>query len=415
MSAVWNRVHSRACSSAPLATAYRAAVECSAVRKIHALCERHPKVLNAMYYYYYYFFGAKILNAILLFKIVYFFLNWHNLSLFQYCRKIEEKRGVSVTDSGAPEVKITSPAVNGLQLESFQRTSGTVSSSRKSSSSWDEDWGPTAKGPTTTIHPLDSNLSSKQTMPIAQIIPVSATSVLASITSQQSASSQQTASSCPAVDIEWPPSTLSSGSGPQLANSDKLMDNSKGPADTTFDGLDPFADWPPRSSNSISSWGSSMNSMLSSHNNVSSGLNKAAQSSAGVVNNSNPMGLSTQNHGKSGPNMRSSQSNIGFANNNNIPIGLSKQYQGSNNLNGIGFSTNNVSGLPKQGQGTTATDLASIFVSSKREHPTPKLAPPPTTAGRGRGRHQGYTSHSAASRSSQAKAPSEQPPLLDLL
>eukprot|EP00268_Persea_americana_P033188 TRINITY_DN3292_c0_g1_i2.p1 TRINITY_DN3292_c0_g1~~TRINITY_DN3292_c0_g1_i2.p1 ORF type:complete len:942 (+),score=161.02 TRINITY_DN3292_c0_g1_i2:246-3071(+) len=329
-------------------------------------------------------------------------------------RKIEEKRGVSVTDSGAPEVKITSPAVNGLQLESFQRTTGTVSSSRKSSSSWDEDWGPTAKGPTTTIHPLDSNLSSKQTMPIAQITPVSATSVLTSITSQQSASSQQTASSCPAVDIEWPPSTLSSGSGSQMANSDKLMDNSKGPADSTFDGLDPFADWPPRSSNSVSSWGSSTNSMISSHNNVSSGLNKAAHSSTEVVNNSYPMGLYTQNHGKSGPNMRSSQSNIGFANN-NIPIGLSKQYQGSNNLNGIGFSTNNTSGLPKQSQGTTATDLASIFVSSKREHPTPRLAPPPTTAGRGRGRHQGYTSHSAASRSSQTKAPSEQPPLLDLL
>lgn len=55
MSAVWNRIHSRACSSAPFATAYRAAVECSAVCKIHALCERHPKVLTAMFLFFYFF------------------------------------------------------------------------------------------------------------------------------------------------------------------------------------------------------------------------------------------------------------------------------------------------------------------------------------------------------------------------
>lgn len=395
MSAVWNRIHGRACSSPYLAPAYRATVKCSAVCKIHALCERHPKVLNAM----------------LLFKIFSFLL--YSSNFFQCYRKIEEKRGVSVTDSGAPEVKITSSVVNGLQPESFQRASGTVSSSKKSSTSWDEDWGSTAKGPTTTIHPLDSNPLSMQTMPIAQTTPVTGTSMQTSMSSLQSSSSQQTALSCPAVDIEWPPSTLSSGSGPQLVSSDRLMDNSKGPTATTFDDLDPFADWPPRSSNSVGA-GSSMNSWPSTHNYISSGLSKSTPSSTGFVNSSNPIGLSIQNHGKSRPNMSSNQSNMGFANN-NIPIGLSKQYQGSNNLNGIGFSTNNTSGLPKPSQGSAATDLASIFVSSKREHPTPKLAPPPNTAGRGRGRHQGYTSHSGTSRSSQSKTPSEQPPLLDLL
>ena len=61
------------------------------------------------------------------------------------------------------------------------------------------------------------------------------------------------------------------------------------------------------------------------------------------------------------------------------------------------------------------TYLGSIFASSKNDHASPRLAPPPATAvGRGRGRGRGNQGQSNA-RSAHAKSPSEQPPLLDLL
>ncbi|KAF2290650.1 hypothetical protein GH714_014870 [Hevea brasiliensis] len=52
----------------------------------------------------------------------------------QFNRK---KRGVTVTDSGVPEVK-TAPFPNGLQSQALSKTSGTVPPASKSSSSWDE-------------------------------------------------------------------------------------------------------------------------------------------------------------------------------------------------------------------------------------------------------------------------------------
>ncbi|XP_077226737.1 SCY1-like protein 2 A [Tasmannia lanceolata] len=319
-------------------------------------------------------------------------------------RKIEEKRGVSVTESGVPEVKFTSPVSNGVQSEPSKITSATVSSSTKSSSSWDEDWGPIAKGSTSAIRSFESNLSAKQTVPISQPTPVHAPQLHPSI----SASTQQTALSCPAVDIEWPP-TSSSGLSSQFGNSEKQSQNSKGPSDTSFDDIDPFANWPPRASNTLGGLGS--------------------------TNNSN-VGFSTNTFGNSGLNTVN-QSNMGFA---STSIGLPKQYQGNsmsnvsniNNLNGVGFNTNASVGISKQNRGNAASgignssssisgpyidkraaDLGSIFVSSKSEQSMPKLAPPPPTAiGRGRGRTQGHSSRPQASRS---KAPSEQPPLLDLL
>lgn len=347
-------------------------------------------------------------------------------------RMIEEKRGVSVTDSGIPEVKISS-SVNSLQSDPFQRASGTVSSSKRSSS-WDEDWGPTSKSLTTSIQPLESNLSSNQTVPLAQPNSVTATPLHSiSVSSQQptSASNQQNASSCPAVDIEWPPPISASGFGSQLGGIEKQTDNTKLADKTNFNDIDPFADWPPRPSNSVVGLGSSTNNNtgLPSQNHGSIGLNKSYQSNTGFTNNGNSIGLSTQNHGMMARQMIGKQSSNAFSGN-NVPIGSSKQYQGSSGTNGTGFKTNSSSGFSKQNQGNgasaignpigphtdkRATDLGSIFASSKGEQPMPRLAPPPTAVGRGRGRLQGNVGGSATSRPGRAKAPPEQPPLLDLL
>ncbi|KAF2290549.1 hypothetical protein GH714_014362 [Hevea brasiliensis] len=52
-------------------------------------------------------------------------------SIFKQYRIIEEKRGVTVTDSGIPEVK-TAPFPNGLQSQALSKTSGTVAPASKS-------------------------------------------------------------------------------------------------------------------------------------------------------------------------------------------------------------------------------------------------------------------------------------------
>ncbi|XP_058095623.1 SCY1-like protein 2 B [Magnolia sinica] len=337
-------------------------------------------------------------------------------------RKIEEKRGVTVSESGTPEVKITHSMANGLQTEPLQKAGGTVSSSTKSSSSWDEDWGPTRRGPpTTNIRSSEPNLLSMQAM-----APISQPTQDAPLQFQSSVSvpSQQTALSCPAVDIEWPPPTSSSGLVPQVGGNEKLMDGSQGSSGATFDEIDPFADWPPRQSNSVGVLGSTTNSGI-----TNSGPNKNSQDSIGHAMNNKPIGLSMQNYGNSGLNMMSNQSSLGFATTNN-PIGVSKQYQGTSmssisNPNGMGSNASSI-GRAKQNQMNAAlgirnlaapsntearaTDIGSIFASSKSGHTMPKLAPPPqTAAGRGRGRSQGTL------RSGNAKAPSGQPPILDLL
>ncbi|KAL5989632.1 hypothetical protein ACLOJK_010525 [Asimina triloba] len=348
-------------------------------------------------------------------------------------RKIEEKRGVTVTDSGASEVRITSSVTNGLHSE--QSVSGAVSSSTKSGASWDEDWGPPKNmQPASSIRPSEPNsFSAERITPISQPIP----STLVQ--------SDSTSKSVPAVDIEWPPPTSSTAFVPQLGDGDKLMDGSKGSPDTTFDDIDPFADWPPRQSNSVGNLVSTQNSSigLSSHNVTNSGMSRSGQDSLGFAMNNKPIGLSMQSYGNSGLSMTSNQTSLGFSGTNN-PIGVSKQYQGTStsniiNPNGMGSYNSNSIGFAKQNQSIAsssirnsatsfiasssirnsatsfstdgrAADIGSIFASSKSEHPMPKLAPPPqTAAGRGRGRSQG------TSRSSNAKTQSGQPPILDLL
>ncbi|KAK9205202.1 hypothetical protein WN943_015469 [Citrus x changshan-huyou] len=301
-------------------------------------------------------------------------------------RKIEEKRGVTVTDSGIPEVK-SSLLSNGLQSQALDKTSGTVASATRSNPSWDEDWGPITKGSTNSHQSSISNSSSTRTVssnqPI-QSVPVQLQpSIVAAI------SSPQAAESCPAVDVEWPPRATSVMNS-QSREGEKQQPNAGLSSSSSFDEIDPFADWPPRRSGASSGSGTPSNgNMGAMTNNFSSGL---------MTNTPNSMNFQTN-----GSNSWASNNHTSALNTSSLNSG------GLNNLNSIGFmkQTQSVNSDKK------SNDLGSIFSSSKTEQTAPKLAPPPSNVvGRGRGRGRGVIT---TSRPSHVKPSSEQPPLLDLL
>lgn len=310
-------------------------------------------------------------------------------------RKIEEKRGVTVTDSGTPEVSASSLS-NGLHSESVQRSTGQTA---KSSPAWDEDWGPTTKKTTSSSQSLESNLRSKQPLPSSQ--PTLGTA--ASLQFLTPTPSQQTPAACTPVDIEWPPSNSSAGFSTQLGVNEKQ--NSGSPV-TTFDDLDPFANWPPKPSNSASGLGS-----LTKSRHTDGILSNT--SSTGFGSNSNPIG-------------QSNYQGSSISNTNNLSgLGLNSQTRGLLNQRNSGsvvgnsmstLGTGYYNSSAGQSAGKATGDFGSIFASSNNGQSMPRLAPPPTTAiGRGRGRNQGHSGLPKASRSGQSKVSSDQPPLLDLL
>lgn len=317
-------------------------------------------------------------------------------------RMIEEKRGVTVTDSGIPEVK-SSSFPNGIQPQASSKTSGTVAPAAKGSTSWDEDWGPVSKGSATAHRALASN--SSPTPSISANQPVQLTFLQSESPMTSAVSSRQTAVSCPPIDIEWPP--RSSSTVTQLDIGNKQMD-AGATSTSSFNEIDPFADWPPRPSGTSSGSGAS--------NNGTTGLQPNSYSSNLITNTPDIMNF--QNKG-----------NISWAFNNQSSLDPLKPNQGTSAVNSgsslnSGPNPQSSIGFLKQNQNTSTlgsynhtkpTDLGSIFGSSKNEQTTIKLAPPPSSAvgrGRGRGRGRGGTS---TLRSSHAKPQSEQPPLLDLL
>lgn len=302
-------------------------------------------------------------------------------------RKIEEKRGVSVGDSGT-EVKSSSVA-DGLWSQSNSKASGTLASTMKKSSSWDEDWGPAAKGPTAENSPSITVRPISSSQPV-QVLPLQMPSSIPS-----AVSSQQTITTCtPVADVEWPPQTILSVK-PHSNEVEKKVD--AGASSTlSFDDIDPFADWPPRPSGSQNVSGSSKNGT------VATSLNGSA-----VMSMSNTTNFQTTNWAIGQNSVEPSRASVG----NSASIGGGQ--------NG-GVSSQNSIGYLKQSQGNMTSsfnlekkpaDIGSIFGSNKSEQIAPRLAPPPSTAvGRGRGR--GLTS---TSRSNPNKSASGQPPLLDLL
>lgn len=314
-------------------------------------------------------------------------------------RMIEEKRGVTVTDSGIPEVK-SSSFPNGIQPPASSKTSGTVAPAAKGSTSWDEDWGPVSKGSATAHRALASN--SAPTPSISANQPVQLTFLQSESPMTSAVSSKQTAVSCPPIDIEWPPRASSTVT--QLDIGNKQMD-AGATSTSSFNEIDPFADWPPRPSGTSSGSGAS--------NNGTTGLQPNSYSSNLITNTPDIMNF--QNKG-----------NISWAFNNQSSLDPLKPNQGTSAVNSgslnSGPNPQSSIGFLKQNQNTSIlgsynntkpTDLGSIFGSSKNEQTAIKLAPPPSSAvGRGRGRGRGGTS---TLRSSHAKPQSEQPPLLDLL
>ncbi|CAI9757785.1 unnamed protein product [Fraxinus pennsylvanica] len=305
-------------------------------------------------------------------------------------RKIEEKRGVTLTDSGISE---TPPPTTDGPLPGLVHKPLATSSSTKHSPSWDEDWIP-SRGASTAHLSFTTISNDRPVVPTQQAQASGYSQSSLTLTS----SSEQLPSSCPAVDIEWPPRS-SSGITTQLGDPGKLNGN-KGSSDAGFDDIDPFANWPPRPSGTTTLSGSSTNGMATPFANKYPSSNNATSTdglSSWVFGTQNSVEPMRQIHGSN------TSSTVGGLNVQNS-FGYLNQNHGASTL---GSSTQK------------AADLGSIFASNKSEQAAPRLAPPPTTAvgrGRGRGRgSQGQLRSTSASRPSQGKSQPEQPPLLDLL
>ncbi|XP_042428100.1 SCY1-like protein 2 [Zingiber officinale] len=312
-------------------------------------------------------------------------------------RKIEEKRGVTVSDSGSPEVKLSAMSANDMKTEPLSKLTE-QNLSTKSRPSWDEDWGPAVKKIGNTSLPGKASHQPEQSVLIVQQVPITDIP-LQSLTAS---SSQHTSPTCTPVDIEWPPSNSYSGFGTKLGVNENQ--NPMGTSNNSFNDLDPFADWPPTSSNSASSLGA-VNAPNQSYGISGVGM----MSSAGFSTNSSIVQLQTQNG--------SLISNL----NNQGGLPMKSQSVGQLNrpsasLAGGQGSASGVSYFNPNSSATKTTDIGSIFASVNNGQPTPRIAPPPATAiGRGRGRNQGSGRQSKASQSRPLQGPSEQPPLLDLL
>ncbi|GAB2290567.1 SCY1-like protein 2 A [Dionaea muscipula] len=294
-------------------------------------------------------------------------------------RKIEEKRGISPTDSGVPIMKTSLADVH--RSGSLTKVNGTISdsSAAKSSITWDEDWGPNTR-------------------------PEEASVKASSVPSPQNVSR-------PASDIEWPPRT-SGGDTQQVHDAEQQSQNSYIGG---LDGIDPFADWPrqPRSTSSSS---------FSSNGTIGVPLEKCGPNLI-IAGKGPDMNTSSDN-------WPPTNSDASLDGGNQSPLGQQVENQAEQILGdfdplGAGGIHNSIGSL-KQNHRILCSDNTfadkkvidprSIFNSGENGHSAPKLAPPPsTTVGRGRGRILGTPGAMSLARSGKLKAPTEQPPLLDLL
>ncbi|KAL6997398.1 hypothetical protein U1Q18_007525 [Sarracenia purpurea var. burkii] len=314
-------------------------------------------------------------------------------------RKIEEKRGVAVTDSGFIEAR-QSPTFNG----NLNKDIAIPTSTSSNKTSWDVDWVPTTIGPAIT-QSSTTNMSSSQPAMVNKPIVVTSVNLQSSISA---VSSHQMALSCPPVDVEWPPQ-YSSDVIPQLGdNKDKTVASSS-------DNIDPFSNWPSLHSGSLNASVPFNNGKVaSSSDKYGSNLNTSNLNGQNfrTANNSNSWAFNTQNSTQP---LRRNQGNS--------TVDTGNFNSGGLNQNSIGYLKKSREDISTSGTYTDdkTTDLGSIFASGKIEQTAPRLAPPPPTAvGRGRGRGRGRGSHGqpgAASemRSDHAKSQAELPPLVDLL
>ncbi|XP_071717238.1 SCY1-like protein 2 A [Rutidosis leptorrhynchoides] len=272
-------------------------------------------------------------------------------------RKVEDKKGVTMNDTGL-DMKSFPITDGSLVPQPMKKNVPTVSPSVNSNSTWDQDWvttktSSTEPKPLANTPPIVQNNSNNPQFPI-----------------MSTPSIQQT--TCPAADFEWPPPSSSS----QVADTK-----------SNFDDLDPFANWPLAASGT--------------NGTVTGSIKKNSTSNIGTelkpsnwANNNSSIGPELQPN-----NSTSWANNFGYPSSTSLNGGVVSQ-------NSLGSMKNNQSAST----GPKATDLGSIFASTKTQQ-APRLAPPPQNAvGRGRGnRNQGQN------RQTRPKPSSEQPPLLDLL
>jgi SCY1-like protein 2 len=346
---------------------------------------------------------------------------------------------VTVTENGNAEVKVSPSMSNGINPKPTSGGLGqTAQIPAAKSTSWDEDWGPTKKSSapslsfdsgsqtkepskdpfdfsTQTNQPstvqFDLGMHTKQPSAVSQVAAATIPSAqpLPSLQSLAPSSGPQNSGSCVPVDIEWPPrmSTSSDFNAPFSLNNDSKS------GQLLNDGLndvDPFADWPPRTSTaaSISAAG-----RLPSTNQSISGLNTG---NIGLGGSSNTLGQMKTNQVSwsakpNHTNVMGMNSTAGYLNQGNSSLGFGNPLGGPN----LGLSNPAISSAG-QSMRQPQSDFGSLSQSSAGTQGPPRLAPPPSAAvGRGRGKNQGQSALSRASRTPHSNVSSGQPPILDLL
>uniref|UniRef100_A0ACD5VIQ6 Uncharacterized protein n=1 Tax=Avena sativa TaxID=4498 RepID=A0ACD5VIQ6_AVESA len=301
------------------------------------------------------------------------------------------------------------------------------------STSWDEDWGPSKKTSAPSLSfdssaqtkqpskdpfdfstqtnqpstlPFDLGTQTKQPSTVSQVSAAAIPSAqpLPTLQSLEPSSGPQNSGSCIPVDIEWPPrvSTSSDFNAPFSMNKDSKSGEL---SNDRLDDVDPFADWPPKTSTATSM---SAAGRLPSINQSISGLNTG---NIGFGGSSNTLGQMKTNQVSwsakpNHTNVMGMNSAVGYLNQGNSSVGFG---------NPLGEPS---SGLSNAGQSMRQpqSDFGSLSQSSTGTQGPPRLAPPPSAAvGRGRGKNQGQSALSRASRTPHSNVSSEQPPFLDLL
>lgn len=199
-----------------------------------------------------------------------------------------------MTDSGVPEVK-PSAAGAGSNLGAVKNSTATSMSTTKSSPAWDEEWFP-AKESAMSLQTSSTKVSSAQPAIAVASQPVQLNHATLS-SSVAAASSQSTSESYASADLEWPPrSSVGVGISPSIGGDTNKKTQNGNLSTSAFDDVDPFADWPPRSTSTVSAGSFSNFTIGQSAINPATNLNASTLNgtSSQSYNNSN-WGLGTQN------------------------------------------------------------------------------------------------------------------------
>jgi len=375
-------------------------------------------------------------------------LTAHQLNVQQFAKymlfvkditsKIEEKRGVTVTDNGRAEVKASPSLANGIHSDPMSGGVGQPAQipAAKSTPAWDEDWGPSKKtsAPSLSVDssaqtkqpsadpfdfstqtkqptalPFDFSTQTKQPSLVSQVTAatIPPAQPLPSLQSLAPSSGTQTSGSCVPVDIEWPPRSSSSSDLNAPLSVNKENDSGRLSSDG-LDDIDPFADWPPKPSSATSI---SANGHRPSTNQNVSGFSSGNIGFSGSGNSLGQM-KSNQMSWSNTSNLMGMNSTGSYLNQGNTGLGF------GNPIGGLSTGLSNPSSSSAgQSMMQPKSDFGSLsMTTSNAAHGPPRLAPPPSAAvGRGRGRNQGQSALSRASRPPHSNSSSGQQPILDLL